>query len=670
MIYKLMGFPRRSAVQGTGKTNVEKKKNAAGWKDKTFIILLVSSILVYFAKYSGRGQGNGEQGEIIFRLHVFTYNRLASLNRLLTSVKNANYLDKSIDLSIFVESGAPRDLSDFVHEFGWEHGRKNVYEHVVRGGLIRSIIESWHPQADNEIVVFLEDDVEVSMHFFEWIEANLAALNKVPHHIRHSVIGISLYTPRIIETVNPKIPIKFDRFVRKNLFLYQLPCSWGAAYFAKPWKEYRDFMRHRIVKDDHVEVYGSTSNGWKGSWKKYSIEYMWMNDKYMIYPSFENQTSFSTNHLEPGEHIEQHDDGKSIGDKKHLPADFIVPLKTEFNTLITMDALQVFDLFGNEIGAINKQWLSLVGRQDCKKSQRSWGARICELTSKETLLYSLSDKKFTVLLSAFDFSRRDILFRILRSLVKSELLDKVIVTWHSQHECPPNDLRLNGKQIIFLRSSKDTLHERFIPEVRIRTSAVLILDDDILVSTSDLEKAFKVWLDNKSLLVGFFPRWTKDADGVEYRFESENLDGSLGGYRIMLTKAMFLHKKYLYEYMCGYGKQYHDFVDEKMNGEDLAMNYVVSYFTKTHAGLYVRPTHQIADFGKFISNGLQKRGQHQYSRSQGLKYFTNISGHALKASTRIADIRSGAIVYQDIPVVGFHHIDCNITDFWFPCDVQ
>jgi hypothetical protein len=41
----------------------------------------------------------------------------------------------------------------------------------------------------------------------------------------------------------------------------------------------------------------------------------------MVYPNFYNQSSLSTNHLEPGEHV-----GSKISMHRHLPIDFTVPI--------------------------------------------------------------------------------------------------------------------------------------------------------------------------------------------------------------------------------------------------------------------------------------------------------------------------------------------------------
>lgn len=72
----------------------------------------------------------------------------------------------------------------------------------------------------------------------------------------------------------------------------------------------------------------------------------------MLYPNFENQASFSTNHLEVGAHISKFTKSKG----RHKSRDFTVPLLTDPKQLRgfrigPLEELPIFDLFG-------KAWLT------------------------------------------------------------------------------------------------------------------------------------------------------------------------------------------------------------------------------------------------------------------------------------------------------------------------
>ena len=207
---------------------------------------------------------------------------------------------------------------------------------------MNAIVESFYPSSADDYAVFLEDDIELSPLFYLWTKWTLLhyrygkAINRNP-----SMFGISLYTPRIQEMTFPRRPIDTEAMFepRNTPFLFQLPCSWGAVYFPEHWKEFYHYLSGRLrymldVAENrtffspearkNLIVPNSRSNVWQSSWKKYFIELSMLRGYVMLYPNFQNQTSFSTNHLEPGEHI-------SIRSRvrTNMLADFEIPLMNE-----------------------------------------------------------------------------------------------------------------------------------------------------------------------------------------------------------------------------------------------------------------------------------------------------------------------------------------------------
>lgn len=255
-----------------------------------------------------------------FSIHVITVNRVKSLDRLYRSLLAGVYLGDRVDVHFHLDSEADVATVRYVSEAFWPHGLKYVHHRVVRGGLISAVVESYYPSSDQEFGILLEDDLEVSPQFYNWLRYAImwSHVNEVPH-----VIGVSLYTPRLIEVVLPRK--KWNSWVafgnRSTPYLQQLPCSWGAVYFPSPWKAFHSYLTNQIRNATTVKIPHSATNGWAGSWKKYLIEWMLLHEDFMLYPSYSNQTSFSTNHLEPGEHI-----ASSANKLAHLPQDFTVPL--------------------------------------------------------------------------------------------------------------------------------------------------------------------------------------------------------------------------------------------------------------------------------------------------------------------------------------------------------
>jgi len=243
----------------------------------------------------------------------------------------------------------------------WVHGPLSVRHRVVLGGLIPAIVESWYPASEDEYAVLLEDDVEVSPMFYAW--AKMAVLRYRYGWGKQSgfagrIFGISLYQPRNIE-LRPEGRQAWDSrevFRQANVsdptqvYLNQVPCSWGAVYFPEIWREFHDFLvlrlsaplyptlstttttsnhprpgksnsrdsvRERLTLNEYI-VPDVRSNRWRRSWKRFFIELVFLRGYLMVYPNYDGFVSFSTNHLERGSHVSD-----TSAQKKAM---FVVPL--------------------------------------------------------------------------------------------------------------------------------------------------------------------------------------------------------------------------------------------------------------------------------------------------------------------------------------------------------
>ncbi|KNA23265.1 hypothetical protein SOVF_026520 [Spinacia oleracea] len=261
-------------------------------------------------------------------INIITQNRVRSLTRLLKSLSNAYYLGDDIPISFNVDSRVDEATIKHLSTFEWPHGTKTIRRRIIQGGLIRAVSESWYPASDDDFGLLLEDDIEVSPYYYLWIKYALLAYHYDPQVSFPELSSISLYTPRIVEVVKerPKWNATdfFKRIHPNTPYLHQLPCSWGAVFFPKHWREFYVYMNMRFTEDpkkNPVQIPKSRTNGWQASWKKFLIDMMYLRGYVSLYPNFPNQASFSTNHMEPGAHISAKDNVV-----KHDKTDFEVPL--------------------------------------------------------------------------------------------------------------------------------------------------------------------------------------------------------------------------------------------------------------------------------------------------------------------------------------------------------
>ncbi|PIA37344.1 hypothetical protein AQUCO_03000144v1 [Aquilegia coerulea] len=261
-------------------------------------------------------------------VNIITQNRASSLTRLLKSLSDAYYLGDEISISFNMDSKVDAETIKLVNSFDWPHGPKTLRRRIIQGGLIRAVSESWYPSSDDDFGLLLEDDIEVSPYYYLWIKYVLLTYHYDPQVSLPELSSISLYTPRLVEVVKERPKwnaTEYFKHIHPNTpYLHQLPCSWGAVFFPKQWREFYVYMNMRFTEDakqNPVQIPKSRTNGWQASWKKFLIDMMYLRGYVSIYPNFPNQMSFSTNHMEPGAHISAKDNVV-----KHDKTDFEVPL--------------------------------------------------------------------------------------------------------------------------------------------------------------------------------------------------------------------------------------------------------------------------------------------------------------------------------------------------------
>ncbi|KAK8581464.1 hypothetical protein V6N13_144490 [Hibiscus sabdariffa] len=270
-------------------------------------------------------------------INIITQNRAPSLTRLLKSLSDAYYIGDEIPISFNMDSKVDEATIKLVDSFHWPHGPKTLRRRIIQGGLIRAVSESWYPASDDDYGLLLEDDIEVSPYYYLWIKYALLAYHYDPQVSLPELSSISLYTPRLVEVVKERPrwnATEFFKQIHPNTpYLHQLPCSWGAVFFPKQWREFYVYMNMRFTEDakaNPVQIPKSRTNGWQASWKKFLIDMMYLRGYVSLYPNFPNQASFSTNHMEPGAHISAKDNVV-----RHDKTDFEVPLLVEdFRTLL------------------------------------------------------------------------------------------------------------------------------------------------------------------------------------------------------------------------------------------------------------------------------------------------------------------------------------------------
>ncbi|XP_063984975.1 exostosin-2 [Diachasmimorpha longicaudata] len=184
---------------------------------------------------------------------------------------------------------------------------------------------------------------------------------------------------------------------------------------------------------------------------------------------------------------------------------------------------------------------------------------------------------FTAVILTYD--RVELLFSLINKIVQVPSLAKVLVIWNNQRKEPPPSSRWPklSKPLQVIKTKENKLSNRFYPYEEIETEAILSIDDDIIMLTSDeVEFAYEVWREFPDRIVGFPSRthtWDNTTNLWKYESEWTNRIS------MVLTGAAFHHKYWSYLYTTSMPGGIKSWVDEHMNCEDIAMNFLVANVT-------------------------------------------------------------------------------------------
>ncbi|TRY72016.1 hypothetical protein TCAL_09607 [Tigriopus californicus] len=187
---------------------------------------------------------------------------------------------------------------------------------------------------------------------------------------------------------------------------------------------------------------------------------------------------------------------------------------------------------------------------------------------------------FTGVILTYD--RLDSLFAVMNRIADTPSLTKIVVVWNNQEVAPPpaHEWPKLAKPFEVIRTSSNVLSNRFFPYDEITTECILSIDDDIIMLTADeLEFGYQVWREFPDRIVGFPSRthiWNNATS--RWKYESE----WTSQISMVLTGAAFYHKYWNYLYTASPSpetKVIKAWVDQNMNCEDIAMNFLVANVT-------------------------------------------------------------------------------------------
>ncbi|CAH0387200.1 unnamed protein product [Bemisia tabaci] len=246
-------------------------------------------------------------------------------------------------------------------------------------------------------------------------------------------------------------------------------------------------------------------------------------------------------------------------------------------------------------------------------------------------------EQFTIVILTYE--REQVLMNSLSRLHGLPYLHQVVVVWNSPRP-PLEDLRWPeiGVPVKVIKAPYNSLNNRFLPYEAIETEAVLSVDDDAHLRHDEIIFGFRVWREHRDRVVGFPGRF--HALDINYKpgwLYNSNYSCELS---MVLTGAAFVHKYYLYLYSNWLPQAIRDKVDEYMNCEDIAMNFLVSHVTR-------KPPIKVTSRWTFRCPGcpvsLSEDDTHFQERHKCINFFTKIFGYTPLLNTQF---RADSILFK------------------------
>ncbi|KAF5286151.1 hypothetical protein FQR65_LT12909 [Abscondita terminalis] len=274
------------------------------------------------------------------------------------------------------------------------------------------------------------------------------------------------------------------------------------------------------------------------------------------------------------------------------------------------------------------------------KTYDDWNMRPDEMKKNPLFLPITAPRSQGFTAAILTYDRVESLFLLIEKLSKVPSMSKIIVIWNNQRKSPPplSAFPNISKPLKVIYTKANKLSNRFYPFEEIETEAILTIDDDIVMLTADeLEFGYEVWREFPDRIVGFPSRthiW--DNTTLSWKYESEWTNEI----SMVLTGAAFHHKYWSYLYTTTMPAEVRDWVDEHMNCEDIAMNFLVANVTN-------KPPIKVTPRKKFrsVNNDMLSADMgHMIERSKCVDRFTKAFG---RMPLKSVEFRADPVLYKD-----------------------
>lgn len=215
---------------------------------------------------------------------ISAYNRPHALQRLLNSIAAAHYESNDISLIISIDQSEGDSIKTMAGSFDWKHGTKQIISHAEHLGLKRHILFCGALAKEHGAVIVLEDDLMVSLFFYDYARKAYAYYKDEAH-----IAGISLYNYQVAESCFLPFKAIDDG---SEVYFMQVASSWGQLWTKTQWEDFEAWFAKNPELGDDPSIPGYIRQWGDRSWKKHFIHYLIVTSKYFVFPRLSLSTNF------------------------------------------------------------------------------------------------------------------------------------------------------------------------------------------------------------------------------------------------------------------------------------------------------------------------------------------------------------------------------------------
>uniref|UniRef100_A0A0N5C8S0 Glyco_transf_64 domain-containing protein n=1 Tax=Strongyloides papillosus TaxID=174720 RepID=A0A0N5C8S0_STREA len=243
------------------------------------------------------------------------------------------------------------------------------------------------------------------------------------------------------------------------------------------------------------------------------------------------------------------------------------------------------------------------------------------LFEKERLRKKIISNKYTVITLTYQNNQK--LNLSLRQYDSIPFVDKVIIVWNNEDTkfmLEKNRWYKSRVPVFFVKTKFNSMNNRYLPYDIIKTECIFFLDEDIRITEKLLMKTFNFWKMNKNVIVGYYARYTEKGVKSSYVLTKTK------SYNLILLGLSLIHRRYIYSYSYKMSSKIRNFVDETLNCDDIAFNFMVALFTNKPNILFTKGVDLSRCKKCSHHTGLYFRPDHLTTRGKCIDMFTNLYG--------------------------------------------